>query len=87
MVRARVVQKVAMVACQQALHLWWAKWAGRERTREWAAKPRGAEERKTFPTPRTRVAFRVLPSRDVSGLPQMESMLAGYGYRYPLDNS
>ena len=48
---------------------------------------RGAEERRTFPGPRSRVSFRVLLSRDFSGLPQMESMLTGYGYRYPLDNS
>ena len=50
------------VTCWQALHLW-AKRAARER----------ASERQS----RTLVSFRVLLSREFSGLPQMESLLAG----------
>ena len=55
------------IACEQALQLWRAKRALRER----------ASERRS-PVSLTRVSFRVRVLRDLSRLPQMESLLAGY---------
>ena len=48
-----------------------------------AARGGGKEN---FPRPSHSRLFRVLLSRDFSGLSEMENLLAGYGYRYPLDN-
>ena len=55
------------IVCEQALQLWRAKRALRER----------ASERRS-PVSLTRVSFRVRVSRDFSRLPQTESLLAGY---------
>ena len=75
------------IACEQALRLQRATRGERERasdarwerTRERAAKSRGAEEKETsFPVPHTRLSYHVGLSRDFSRLPQMESLLASY---------
>ena len=59
----------------------WASEASRARTRERAAKPRGASERRSLSLPRppqSRLLSRASRACTFHDIPQMESLLAGY---------